>query len=170
MVVAPPLGLVEPAGPAVVGNDPQHRFPVAAPGQLGGHVAQQRSAEPTAPHLRVQVDGVQLADARSPTVVFGSGCGEPDDDPVINDHFEPLNGQQRQQLAAPVAGSVVNVELVEVHIGHHTSIRGLPGTHLDRPDPLGVPELGVTNRRRHHVHPAQSAGNVPSAFPPAFPG
>jgi hypothetical protein len=42
---------------------------------------------------------------------------EPDDDPVINEHFEPLIGQQRQQLAAPVGGSVVSVELVEYPSG-----------------------------------------------------
>ena len=35
----------------------------------------------------------EVADARSPAVVFGSGCREPDDEPVVHDHLEPLSGQ-----------------------------------------------------------------------------
>ena len=128
---------------------------------------ERRSAEPTAPHLGVEVDRVQLADARNPTVVFGSGRGEPDDHAVIHDHLEPLIGLQRQHLAAPVGASVVDVELVEVRVGHHVSIRGLPRTHLDRGEPLGITELHATNRQRHHVHPAHSIGHGRSAFLPA---
>ena len=43
--------------------------------------------------------------------------------------------KRRQQLAAPV-GSVFCLELVERRIGHHVSIRLLPATHVDRPEPL----------------------------------
>ena len=39
VVVAPLLGLVEAARSVVLGNDPQDRFPVAEPGQRGGHLA-----------------------------------------------------------------------------------------------------------------------------------
>ena len=62
----------------------------------------------------------------------------------------PATGSTREPLAAPVDGPVVSVEVVEALTEHDASIRGLPGTHLNRPEPLGLPELRMANRQRHN--------------------